>query len=130
MQTEKRFTRALKALGGPKRPRTVPGGRWVLVPPAPDYPPPGGASARPGPSAADRRRRNLSYLAVFILVTFVLGLFPPLRALLLLNLIADILLVVYLGAALYFAARPVTPPADRRPREANLPRTEAAGGHL
>lgn len=125
METEKMFRRALKALRGPSRQRTGFGGRWVLVPPSAEHPSAGGAPAR-RVSAAERRRQNLTYLATFIIATFLLGLFKPLRFLLFVNLVADAALISYLLAVVYFAARP----GAVRPRgevEAERP-PEAAGG--
>jgi predicted MFS family arabinose efflux permease len=93
------------------------GGRSILVPQKTDYPLGGVAS---GPmrqlrsSAAERRRRNLTYLAIFIIATFLIGLVPQLRFLLIVNLVADLLLIVYLGLAFYLAVWP--PTAER-----NLP---------
>lgn len=107
IQTEKMFNRALRALGGPRKTKPVPGGRWVMVLPRSDYPSsPAGVPARL--PAAERRRRNLTALAGFIIVTFLLGLVArPLRFLLFFNIVADIALVAYLVAAVYYAARPV-----------------------
>lgn len=95
------------------------GGRNILVPPKPSYPMPGerltalGTPARGRrSSAAERRRRNLTHLAVFIIVTFVIGIaVPPLRFLLVLNLIADVLLIAYLGLVVYLV---VWPPSGER----------------
>jgi hypothetical protein len=93
------------------------GARSVLVPPKAPYPlqmdpasigRPLGRSSR---SAAERRRKNLTYLAIFIIGTFLLGLVPSLRFLLVFNIIADVLLVLYLGLALYVAVWP--PPSER-----------------
>lgn len=128
------FQRTLRALS--RRPTgSVLGGRSILVPPKTPYPygtGPGaphesGRSLRS--SAAERRRRNLTYLAIFIIATFLLGLIPALRFLLVVNLVADVLLILYLGAALYLAVWP--PPSEREPlppidREAEPRR--AAGG--
>jgi hypothetical protein len=92
------------------------GGRSILVPQKTDYPL--GVSGGPGrqlrSSAAERRRRNLTYLAIFIIATFLIGLIPQLRFLLIVNLVADVLLIVYLGLAFYLA---VWPPSAER----NLP---------
>lgn len=138
LRTEKMFRRALSALGGPRRPRgDAPGGRWVLVPPSSDYPrkrmmaggpAPGGP--RKGMSAADRRRRNLTFLAGFIIVTFLLGLIPALKFLLVVNVIADVLLITYLVAAIVFAARPVPPQRARVESFPDVSPPEAAGGGL
>lgn len=120
VNTERMFRRSLSALAGRRRGPNVLGGRNILVPPKPVYPTsraghltPLGTPARGGrPTAADRRRRNLTYLAVFIIATFVLGLFvQPLRFLLVLNLIADVLLIAYLGAVVYLV---VWPPQGER----------------
>lgn len=115
LDTERMFQRTLRALG--RRPtRSVLGGRSILVPPKTPYPhgsPPAGYE--PGrlryPSAAERRRRNLTYLAVFIIATFLLGLVPALRFLLVANLVADVLLILYLAAVLFLA---VWPPKSER----------------
>lgn len=114
INTERMFRRSLNALAGRRRGPAVLGGRNILVPPKPVYPVPRGrltplgTPARGGrPTAADRRRRNLTFLAVFIIVTFVLGLFvQPLRFLLVLNLIADVMLIAYLGAVAYLVMWP------------------------
>jgi hypothetical protein len=92
------------------------GARSVLVPPKSPYPlqmDPGsiGKPMRTRSSAAEKRRKNLTYLAIFIIGTFVLGLVPSLRFLLVFNIIADVLLVLYLGLALYIAVWP--PPSER-----------------
>jgi hypothetical protein len=86
-------------------------------------------------AAADRRRQNLTWLAGFIVITFLLGLIPALRFLLVINLVADILLIAYLGLAVYIAARP---PTETRTRaapptpayEPDIRRPEVAGGGL
>jgi hypothetical protein len=62
-------------------------------------------------TAAERRRRNLTYLAVFIIVTFLLGIVPSLRFLLVLNLVADVVLILYLGLAVYMT---IWPPQSER----------------
>lgn len=119
INTERMFRRSLQALGGRRRAPTVMGGRNILVPPKPSYPMPGerltalGTPARGRrSSAAERRRRNLTHLAVFIIVTFVIGIaVPPLRFLLVLNLIADVLLIAYLGLVVYLV---VWPPSGER----------------
>jgi hypothetical protein len=119
VNTERMFRRSLSALGGRRRGPTVLGGRNILVPPKPVYPVQGrsltplGAPARSRrSSAAERRRRNLTRLAVFIIVTFVIGiLVPPLRFLLVLNLLADVLLIAYLGLVVYMV---VWPPEGER----------------
>ena len=133
LDTERVFRRSLRALG--KRPRQpVLGGRSILVPPKSPYPlsgRPATLGARPpraSSSAAQRRRRNLTNLALFIIVTFLLGLVPPLRFLLVINLVADVLLILYLALAAYLAAWP--PPAEREavpvPAEA-LPQAAEGG---
>lgn len=130
LRTEMNFRRALKALGTSKRPRDRVGGRWVLVPRTPEYAPE--ASMRSGGhmTAADRRRRNLTILAGFIVVTFLLGLIPALRFLLVLNLVADVLLIAYLVAAMVYAARPPSPRRDERTTHyrTEMSPPEAAGG--
>ncbi len=118
MDTERMFRRSLRALGGRGAAKqSVLGGRSILVPPKAPYPLQEGMVGRRRPqtpasrTASERRRRNLTYLAVFIIATFLLGVFPPLRFLLVVNLIADVMLIVYLGLALYLA---VWPPASER----------------
>lgn len=131
LRTEKMFRRALKAIGSDRTSKGAVGGRWVLVPPSGDYPtdprmsPNGRSGGRM--SAAERRRRNLTWLAGFIVVTFLLGLIPALRFLLVLNLVADIMLIAYLGAALYFAARPVETHSGPRPGSSSDRESERAG---
>jgi hypothetical protein len=63
-------------------------------------------------NAAERRRKNLAHLAIFVIGTFVLAWVPGLRFLLVINLIADVLLVLYLVAAVFMV---VWPRADREP---------------
>jgi hypothetical protein len=122
------FMRSLKALGS-RRPRgSVIGGRSILVLPKSERPGTAGrALGGPGhTSAAERRRRNLLFLAGFIVVTFLLGLVPALRFLLVVNVVADVLLVLYLGAALYIAGTSKT--LEREPFPPLERRSEAAGG--
>lgn len=57
-------------------------------------------------SAAERRRRNLANLAIFVIASFVLAWVPGLRFLLVVNLIADVLLVLYLAAAVFLVVWP------------------------
>lgn len=117
VHSERMFRKALRAMG--RRPSgSVLGGRSILVPQKADYPLGGvGVVGSSGPgrrlksSAAERRRRNLTYLAIFIIATFLIGLVPQMRFLLIVNLVADILLIVYLGLAFYLA---VWPPASER----------------
>jgi hypothetical protein len=82
------------------------------------------------PTAAARRRKNLTYLASFIVGTFLLGLLPPLRFLLIFNLIADVMLIAYLGLAVYMT---VWPPERERFVEtadpALAPQRVAEGGY-
>lgn len=124
------FRRALKAIGGPKPPKGAVGGRWVLVPRSSEYPDAmGPGERRKGPSAAERRRRNLTVLSGFIIVSFLIGLLPPFRFVLYGTLLGCVLLVAYLGAAIYYAARPVA--WTRSETEVEAPQTtapEAAGG--
>jgi hypothetical protein len=120
LHTERMFRKSIRALGRRPRPAGL-GGRSILVPPKSSYPlaqahgiaseeAPRGRSPQ-AKAAAERRRRNLTYLAVFIIATFALGLLPPLRFLLVLNLIADVLLILYLGLVAYMSMRP---PASER----------------
>jgi hypothetical protein len=118
INTERMFRRSLRALGGRRRGPVALGGRNILVPPKPSYPLHGGALTPLGrpmrgtrSTAAERRRRNLTYLAVFNIVTFVIGLIPALRFLLVPHLIGDILLILYLGLAVYMT---VWPPVSER----------------
>jgi len=110
IQTEMMFRRALRAIGStPRRGSGAVGGRSVLVPPKSQYPLAdlGGPSHPRTQTAAVRRRRNLTYLATFTIVTFALGLLVrPLGFLLYVNIVADVALVAYLVAVVYFAARP------------------------
>lgn len=129
MKTERVFSKALKALGGSRGTKNAATGRWVMVPTSPEYP--GTVQHRPRVPAAERRRRNLSFLAAFIIGTFVLGLLPVFRVLLFVNLGADIVLIAYLVAVLVFAARPVAvrqqPTHDGRLADEGLRHPEAAG---
>lgn len=134
IRTEKMFRKALRAIGSDMGSKGTVGGRRILVPPSSEFPVDAGVNGtRSGRrmSAADRRRKNLTWLAGFIVATFVLGLFPALRFLLVLNLVADVLLIAYLGATLYFAARPAeTKPRPRTERRHHPehPAPEAVGG--
>lgn len=101
----------MRAMG--KRPRYgALGGRSILVPSKAPYPlqAMGGRPdmrLTPGSrTAAERRRRNLANLAIFVIATFVLAWVPGLRFLLVVNLIADVLLVLYLGAAVFLVVWP------------------------
>jgi site-specific recombinase len=80
--------------------------------------------------AAQRRRQNLTWLVGFIVVTFLLGLTRPLRPLLLVNLVADVALIAYVGAVIYFAARPVDVGAGAMRAENAQRPPEAAGGRF
>ncbi len=130
------FRRSLSALGGRRRGSNPLGGRNILVPPKPVYPRRGQTLSPLGSpvrgnraTAAERRRRNLTHLAAFIIGTFVLGLLPTLRFLLILNLIADVLLIAYLGLAVYMTA---WPPERERPQtmDPTLAPQRVAGGGL
>jgi len=111
LDTERMFRRTMKAMG--RRPRHgALSGRSILVPAKAPYPlqpvlGPGGTllshSAR---TAAERRRRNLAHLAIVVISTFVLAWVPGLRFLLVVNLIADVLLVLYLAAAVFLVVWP------------------------
>jgi hypothetical protein len=82
---------------------------------------PTGLPLRPrGRTAAERRRRNLANLAIFVIATFGLSWVPGLRFLLVVNLIADVLLVLYLAAAVFLVVWP------REDRDV-LPVLEGAG---
>jgi hypothetical protein len=131
VQTERMFRRAMRAMGRRQGPSML-GARSILVPRKPDYPAGtvdtvGGRPIRPlRPTAAERRRKNLTYLAIFIISTFVMGLIPGLRFLLVINVIADVLLVLYLGAAFYLAVWPPASERDLPPIEETVP-PQAAG---
>lgn len=87
-------------------------GRSILVPAKAPYPlqpvlGPGGVPHSPSfRTAAARRRRNLAHLAIIVIATFVLAWVPGLRFLLVINLIADLLLVLYLAAAVFLVVWP------------------------
>jgi hypothetical protein len=105
----------MKAMG--RRPRYgALSGRSILVPAKAPYPlqpvlGPGGIPHSPSSrTAAARRRRNLAHLAIIVIATFVLAWVPGLRFLLVINLIADLLLVLYLAAAVFLV---VWPKAER-----------------
>lgn len=110
LDTERMFRRSMRAMS--RRPRYgVLGGRSILVPPKMPYPlqpitGPGGPMSHGSRSAAERRRRNLAHLAIFVIGTFVLAWVPGLRFLLVVNLVADLLLVLYLAAAVFLVVWP------------------------
>ena len=110
VDTERMFRRSMKAMG--RRPRGVLGGRSILVPAKVPYPlqptvsPSGRIISHAARTAAERRRRNLAHLAMFVIGTFVLAWVPGLRFLLVVNLISDVLLVLYLGAAVFLVVWP------------------------
>jgi hypothetical protein len=114
LDTERMFRRSMKAMG--RRPRGALGGRSILVPAKVPYPlqptvgPSGRIISHAARSAAERRRRNLANLAILVIGTFVLSWVPGLRFLLIVNLILDVLLVLYLAAAVFLV---VWPKADR-----------------
>lgn len=119
------FNRALKAMAGSRRSRTTVGGRVILVPRSTDHP--GSHRTAGRRSASERRNRNLKYLSIFVIATFLPGwLVPGLRFLLVPNFIADVLLIAYFVAAVVYAARPVKVRSQRMPEQASTP--EAAGG--
>jgi hypothetical protein len=110
------------------------GARTILVPPKPVYPLQGQAVTPLGrpvamrSSAAERRRRNLTYLATFNIVTFLVGLIPAMRWLLVPHLAGDILLILYLGLAVYMTAGPSrNERIAQRPAEV-VPQQVAEGG--
>lgn len=118
LDTERMFRRTMKAMGRRQRYGAL-GGRSILVPAKAPYPlqpmrGPGGGLPQTSSSrtAAARRRRNLANLAIVVIATFVLAWVPGLRFLLVLNLIADLLLVLYLAAAVFLV---VWPKAEREP---------------
>ncbi len=112
LDTERMFRRTMRAMG--KRPRYgALGGRSILVPAKSAYPlrpmagsGPVGAMRGSRSTAAERRRRNLAQLAIFVIATFVLAWVPGLKFLLVVNLIADLLLVLYLAAAVFLVVWP------------------------
>jgi hypothetical protein len=129
------FRRSLNALGGKKKAPAVLGGRNILVPPKPAYPLQGGAVTPLGTpirsrksSAAEKRRKNLTKLALFIVVTFVLGMVPALRFLLLLNFAADVVLLAYLGLVVYMVVSPKPPRRERAPAYVEAPPARVAEG--
>ena len=133
INTERMFRRSLRALGGRRTRPSVVGGRNILVPPKPAYPLSGqvlsplGSPMRSGrSSAAERRRKNLTYLATFNIVTFVIGLLPPLRFLLVPHLIGDVLLILYLGLAVYMTVWP--PARERQPHVQPDPALQRVAG--
>jgi hypothetical protein len=115
VDSERVFKRSLSALGRKQR-QPVLGGRSILVPPKSPYPLSGpvhfgkAQKVTSSRSAAMRRRKNLTNLAVFIIATFLLGFIPPLHFMLFINLVADVALIAYIGLALYMA---IWPPPER-----------------
>jgi hypothetical protein len=134
VDTERMFRRSLRALGGKRRSPQAMGSRTILVPPKPVYPLQGqrltplGRPVSSRSNAAERRRRNLTYLATFNIITFLIGLLPPMRWLLVPHLLGDVLLILYLGMAAYMTAWP--PQSERKvPRTAEvIPQQVAEGG--
>ncbi len=125
LRTEMMFNRALKAMAGPRRARTTVGGRVILVPRSSNPPQTGG---RTGPSTAiQRRNRNLKYLSIFVIATFLPGwLVSQLQFLLYVNFVADVLLIAYFIAAIVYAAKPAKVKSPQAPEQVSPP--EAAGG--
>jgi hypothetical protein len=109
------FAQQLSILG-----RTSPAGSPHLMRPLPMVP--GHDDDELGPSrmtldeARKRRKEVIRALLIAMAATFVLGLLPPLRKLLLLNLLLDIAFVGYL--VLLYRAQSAT--ADRRARSRRL----------
>ena len=129
------FRRSLNALGGKKRTPAPLGGRNILVPPKPVYPlhgaavTPLGTPIRSGrSSAAEKRRKNLTKLALFIVATFVLGMVPALRFLLILNFVADVALLAYLALVVYMVVSPKPPARERTQVYDEVPPAHVAGG--
>jgi hypothetical protein len=111
------------------------GGRNILVPPKPIYPvsgqaltPLGRPMGRGRLTAAERRRRNLTFLAAFNIVTFVIGLVPAMRFLLIPHLLGDVLLILYLALAVYMANFAPPSRTERVPTEVVAPQQVAEGG--
>lgn len=134
VDTERMFRRSLRALGGKRRAPNAMGARTILVPPKPVYPHHGqqltplGRPVAGRSSAAERRRRNLTYLAVFNIVTFLIGLIPSMRFILVPHLLGDVLLILYLALAAYMT---VWPPQSERPAQRTaevLPQRQVAEG--
>ena len=109
------FAQQLSILG-----RTSPAGSPHLMRPLPMGP--GHDDDDLGPSrmtlddARKRRKEVIRALLIAMAATFVLGLLPPLRKLLMLHLLLDVAFVVYLG--LLYRAQAAT--ADRRARTRRL----------
>jgi hypothetical protein len=89
-------------------------GRWILSPKrSARFVGPG---ARARMRARERRRRVIVFLAEAIGITLLIGLFPPLRAMLYVAGFLFVLLVLFLGASLRIALRERSgAPAQRRP---------------
>lgn len=132
VRTEMMFQKTLRAIGGPRRPRAV-AGRIILAPKSSDYPlspiMSRVAILNDTGTASARRRRNLTFLAGFIIVTFLLGwLISPLRFVLYINFVADLVFVAYLAAAVFIAnQQPVRTRAEQSSGGDMVPR-EVAGG--
>jgi hypothetical protein len=96
-------------------------GRWILSPKRSARFVGSGARARM--RARERRRRVIVFLAEAIGITLLMGLFPPLRAMLFVSGFLFLLLVLFLGASLRVALRErAGAPAERAPRPAPAPR--------
>ena len=111
LDTERMFKKSMRGLGKRARYGAL-GGRAILVPAKAPYPmqpvlgPSGRLVTSSSRTAAERRRRNLANLAIFVIASFVLAWVPGLRFLLVVNLIADVLLVLYLAAAVFLVVWP------------------------
>lgn len=134
VDTERMFRRSLRALGGKRRAPVSMGARTILVPPKPTYPVHGqrltplGRPVSSRSTASARRRRNLTYLAAFNIVTFLIGLAPPMRFLLVPHLIGDVLLILYLALAAYMTAWPPTSERTAHRPVEMFPQQVAEGG--
>jgi hypothetical protein len=97
-------------------------GRWILSPKrSARFVGPG---ARARMRARERRRRVIVFLAEAIGITLLMGLFPPLRAMLFVSGFLFVLLLLFLGASLRVALRErAEAPGERapRPRPAHRP---------
>jgi hypothetical protein len=120
LDTERMFKKSMRAMGRRTRYGAL-SGRNILVPAKASYPLQpmvGGTGPRLSRglrTAAERRRRNLANLAIFVIGSFVLAWVPGLRFLLVVNLIADVLLVLYLAAAVFMVVWPRASDRDALP---------------
>ena len=90
----------------------LPPGRWILTPR--DGSRLVGTSARARLRARGRRRKVYLFLIEAMALTGLIGLFPPLRGMLMVTGIIMVLLVAYTAAVLRFAATASAGPPRRR----------------